>query len=229
MRCRILLWPCGRSIHPCTSRSSNRTSLRQKPPPPTILRSDGLCSRFAGSDAARPGRHTELCDSFPHCTRKCKSLWKKGAVASLPARRRQVPAMQHAEPMRRERATPPVLTWIRVHLCAGRPPHRPGWIRTSTTAWSRVPCGGRAKISYRCAGDRPGDESHGVGGTAGVGDVASQADCGLGGGSPFSSRQRTAGKSPMAATSAAMGKLLTILNAMGHHGTRWQSIAEAAA
>lgn len=38
-----------------------------------------------------------------------------------------------------------------------------------------------------------------------------------------------AGKAPKVAPVTAMRKLLTILNAMVHHGTRWRSTAEAAA
>lgn len=41
----------------------------------------------------------------------------------------------------------------------------------------------------------------------------------------FSQRLRTAGKSPKVALVAAMQKLLTILNAMVQHGTRWHSTA----
>ena len=46
---------------------------------------------------------------------------------------------------------------------------------------------------------------------------------------PFYQRLRAAGKAPKVALVAAMRKLLTILNAMVHHGTRWRSTAEAAA
>jgi transposase len=45
----------------------------------------------------------------------------------------------------------------------------------------------------------------------------------------FYQRLRAAGKAPKVAPVAAMRKLLTILNAMVHHGTRWRSTAEAAA
>lgn len=45
----------------------------------------------------------------------------------------------------------------------------------------------------------------------------------------FYQRLRAAGKAPKVALVAAMRKLLTILNAMVHHGTRWRSTAEAAA
>jgi transposase len=45
----------------------------------------------------------------------------------------------------------------------------------------------------------------------------------------FYQRLRAAGKSPKVALVAAMRKLLTILNAMVHHGTRWHSTAEVAA
>jgi transposase len=45
----------------------------------------------------------------------------------------------------------------------------------------------------------------------------------------FYRRLRAAGKAPKVALVAAMRKLLTILNAMVHHGTRWRSTAEAAA
>ncbi|MGH7255688.1 MAG: IS110 family transposase, partial [Nitrospirales bacterium] len=45
----------------------------------------------------------------------------------------------------------------------------------------------------------------------------------------FYQRLRTAGKAAKVALVAAMRKLLTILNAMVHHGTRWHSTAEVAA
>ena len=45
----------------------------------------------------------------------------------------------------------------------------------------------------------------------------------------FYQRLRAAGKAPKVALVAAMRKLLTILNAMVHHGTRWQSTGEVAA
>jgi transposase len=45
----------------------------------------------------------------------------------------------------------------------------------------------------------------------------------------FYQRLRAAGKAPKVALVAAMRKLLTILNAMVHHGTRWQATAEVAA
>jgi transposase len=45
----------------------------------------------------------------------------------------------------------------------------------------------------------------------------------------FYRRLRAAGKAPKVALVAAMRKLLTILNAMVHDGTRWRSTAEAAA
>ncbi len=45
----------------------------------------------------------------------------------------------------------------------------------------------------------------------------------------FYQRLRAAGKAPKVALVAAMRKLLTILNAMVHHGTRGQSTAEVAA
>jgi transposase len=45
----------------------------------------------------------------------------------------------------------------------------------------------------------------------------------------FYQRLRAAGKAPKVAIVAAMRKLLTILNAMVHHGTRWRATAEVAA
>jgi transposase len=45
----------------------------------------------------------------------------------------------------------------------------------------------------------------------------------------FYRRLRAAGKAPKVALVAAMRKLLTILNAMVHHGTRWRATAEVAA
>lgn len=45
----------------------------------------------------------------------------------------------------------------------------------------------------------------------------------------FYQRLRAAGKAPKVALVAAMRKLLTMLNAMVHHGTRWRSTPEVAA
>lgn len=45
----------------------------------------------------------------------------------------------------------------------------------------------------------------------------------------FYQRLRAAGKAPKVALVAAMRKLLTILNAMMHHGARWRSTAEVVA
>ena len=45
----------------------------------------------------------------------------------------------------------------------------------------------------------------------------------------FYQRLRTGGKPPKVALVAAMRKLLTILNAMVHHGTRWHFTAGVAA
>jgi transposase len=45
----------------------------------------------------------------------------------------------------------------------------------------------------------------------------------------FYQRWRTAGTAPKVALVAAMRKLLTMLNAMVHHGTRWRSTAAVAA
>jgi transposase len=45
----------------------------------------------------------------------------------------------------------------------------------------------------------------------------------------FYQRLRAAGKAPKVALIAAMRKLLTMLNAMVHHGTRWRSTAEVGA
>jgi transposase len=191
-------------------------------------------------------------------------------LAALLARRRQVLAMQHAEQMRLERATPPVQKRIQVHLrwlaterarldqdLDDRIEQSPVWRARedllqsvpgigpvmSRTVLAELPELGTLNRKQIAAlvGVAPFNRDSGRwrgqrtiwGGRATVRRALYMAALVATRWNPsiraFYQRLRAAGKSPKVALVAAMRKLLTILNAMVHHGTRWQSAAEVAA
>jgi transposase len=191
-------------------------------------------------------------------------------LAAVLARRRQVLAMQHAEQMRLDRATPSVhkrivvhLRWLTAELARldtdldDRIHQSPVWRERedllqsvpgigpvmSRTVLAELPELGRLNRKQIAAlvGVAPFNRDSGRlrgrrtiwGGRASVRRALYMAALVATRWNPvirtFYQRLRTAGKSPKVALVAAMRKLLTILNAMVHHGTRWHATAEVAA